>query len=95
MRLPIDPPIRRAHPAGPENAEGRWARSAASHQRRPGDEEDTRGRADRRAKCDLVRTYDLGANAYVVKPVSFEDFIGVQALGQFWGTISEGAPQQK
>ena len=28
-----------------------------------------------REEYDLLRTYDLGVNAYVVKPVSFEDFI--------------------
>jgi len=43
-----------------------------------------------REEQDLLRTYDLGANAYVVKPVSFQDFMAaVQALGQFWALINE------
>ena len=43
-----------------------------------------------REEHDLLRTYDLGVNAYVVKPVSFPDFMeAVQSLGQFWGVINE------
>jgi CheY-like chemotaxis protein len=43
-----------------------------------------------REEHDLLRTYDLGVNAYVVKPVSFQDFMdAVQALGQFWALINE------
>ena len=48
-----------------------------------------------REEYDLMCTYDLGVNAYVVKPVSFEDFTSaVQALGQFWGVINEVPPQR-
>ncbi len=46
-----------------------------------------------REEQDLIKSYGLGANAYVVKPVSFENF--VQALrdtGSFWGTINEPPP---
>ena len=43
-----------------------------------------------REEHDVLRTYDLGVNAYVVKPVSFPDFMeAVQSLGQFWGVINE------
>jgi two-component system, response regulator len=39
---------------------------------------------------DLVESYRLGANAYVVKPVDFEKFIfTVKQLGIFWGLINE------
>ena len=39
---------------------------------------------------DLVRSYQLGANAYVVKPVDFNDFVNaVRKLGVFWAVINE------
>jgi CheY-like chemotaxis protein len=47
-----------------------------------------------REEQDLVRTYDLGVNAYVVKPVVFGDFIeAVKALGQFWAVVNEPPPR--
>ena len=43
-----------------------------------------------REEQDLIRTYDLGANAYVVKPVNFQAFTtAVKSLGQFWAVINE------
>lgn len=34
---------------------------------------------------DVVKSYDLGGNAYVVKPVEFEDFVSVvKRIGLFW-----------
>jgi CheY-like chemotaxis protein len=43
-----------------------------------------------REESDLVRSYDLGVNAYVVKPVNFSDFIdAVTTLGAFWAVINE------
>ena len=40
------------------------------------------------AERDLVRTYDLHANAYVVKPLDLDRFIEVvQAIESFWFTI--------
>jgi CheY-like chemotaxis protein len=43
-----------------------------------------------REEQDLVRTYDLGVNAYVVKPVDFHDFIeAVKLLGGFWAVVNE------
>ncbi len=46
-----------------------------------------------REERDLVRSYDLGVNAYVVKPVGFQDFVGaVRALGGFWAMVNEPPP---
>ena len=43
-----------------------------------------------REEQDLVRTYDLGVNAYVVKPVDFHEFIeAVKAIGGFWAVVNE------
>jgi CheY-like chemotaxis protein len=46
-----------------------------------------------REEQDLVRSYDLGVNAYVVKPVDFHDFVdAVRMLGGFWAVINEPPP---
>lgn len=46
-----------------------------------------------REEQDLVRSYQLGVNAYVVKPVDFRAFIdAVRQLGAFWGVINEPPP---
>jgi CheY-like chemotaxis protein len=46
-----------------------------------------------REEQDLVRSYDLGVNAYVVKPVAFTEFMdAVRHLGGFWGVINEAPP---
>ena len=38
---------------------------------------------------DLLKSYDLGINAYVVKPIDFPDFVEViKKLGVFWGLIN-------
>jgi CheY-like chemotaxis protein len=43
---------------------------------------------------DLINTYDLGVNAYVVKPVSFQQFIeAVKQIGSFWAVINELPPE--
>ena len=43
-----------------------------------------------REEQDLVRSYDLGVNAYVVKPVAFEAFVeAVKTLGGFWAVLNE------
>lgn len=45
---------------------------------------------------DLVESYRLGVNAFVVKPVNFKDFItAVKALGMFWAIINEPPPLAK
>lgn len=43
---------------------------------------------------DLKKCYDLGVNAYVVKPVDFKDFFdAVKQLGVFWALINELPPE--
>jgi CheY-like chemotaxis protein len=42
---------------------------------------------------DLVRSYQLGANGYVVKPLDFKEFVTVVAsLGVFWAAINRPPP---
>jgi len=42
---------------------------------------------------DLVRSYELGVNAYVVKPVEFKMFVSAIAdLGIFWAVLNEPPP---
>ena len=46
-----------------------------------------------REEQDLVRSYQLGVNAYVVKPVDFQKFVeSVKQLGFFWAVINEPPP---
>lgn len=46
-----------------------------------------------REEKDLVRSYKLGVNAYVVKPVAFKEFIdAIQDLGVFWAVLNEPPP---
>ena len=46
-----------------------------------------------REEQDLIRSYELGVNAYVVKPVDFKEFIeAVKQLGIFWAVINEAPP---
>lgn len=43
-----------------------------------------------REERDLVESYRLGVNAFVVKPVNFSEFLeAVKALGMFWMLINE------
>ncbi len=43
-----------------------------------------------REEQDLVKSYKLGVNAYVVKPVDFQQFIdAVKELGAFWALVNE------
>lgn len=47
-----------------------------------------------RQERDLTASYDLGANAYVVKPVSFAEFReALKQIGSFWAVINELPPQ--
>ena len=42
---------------------------------------------------DMIRSYQLGVNAYVVKPVDFHEFVNaVKELGVFWAVINEPPP---
>jgi len=46
-----------------------------------------------REERDLVASYQLGVNAYVVKPVSFQEFVSaIRGLGMFWALINEPPP---
>ena len=41
----------------------------------------------------MMRSYSLGVNAYVVKPVDFHEFVNaVKELGVFWAIINEPPP---
>lgn len=43
---------------------------------------------------DLARSYNQGVNAYVVKPVEFQEFIqAVSSLGVFWAVVNEPPPR--
>jgi CheY-like chemotaxis protein len=46
-----------------------------------------------REEGDLLRSYELGVNAYVVKPVKFPQFVtAVKQVGSFWAVINEPPP---
>lgn len=46
-----------------------------------------------REERDLVESYRLGVNAYVVKPVDFSSFVdAVRQIGSFWAVINEPPP---
>ena len=43
-----------------------------------------------REENDLVRSWDLGVNAYVIKPVDVDQFFeAVRTLGQFWAVLNQ------
>ena len=47
-----------------------------------------------REESDLARSWDLGANAYVIKPVDVDQFFdAVRTLGQFWAVLNQ-APEE-
>jgi CheY-like chemotaxis protein len=51
----------------------------------------TSSREDR----DIIESYKLGTNAYIVKPVDFQEFAeAVRILGQFWVLLNEAPPQK-
>nr|WP_315214167.1 response regulator [uncultured Duganella sp.] len=46
-----------------------------------------------REEQDLIRSYELGVNAYVVKPVDFQEFVrAIADLGIFWAVLNEPPP---
>jgi len=46
-----------------------------------------------REEKDMIRSYNLGVNAYVVKPVDFHEFVNaIKELGIFWAVINEPPP---
>jgi CheY-like chemotaxis protein len=47
-----------------------------------------------REEQDLIRSYELGINAYVVKPVKFSEFVeSVRHIGLFWAVLNELPPE--
>ncbi len=49
-----------------------------------------------REEQDLVNSYQLGVNAYVVKPVRFQEFVeAVRHVGGFWAVLNEPPPGSK
>jgi len=49
-----------------------------------------------REETDVVKSYALGVNAYVVKPVDFKEFIdAIKQVGVFWAVINEVPPMTK
>lgn len=43
---------------------------------------------------DLIKCYQLGVNAYVVKPLNFHEFIeAIKTLGAFWAVLNESPPK--
>ena len=46
-----------------------------------------------REEQDLVNSYQLGVNAYIVKPVRFSEFVeAVKLVGAFWAVLNEPPP---
>lgn len=47
-----------------------------------------------REEADLMKSYELGVNAYVVKPVNFQQFMdSMKSLGFFWAVVNEPPPR--
>jgi two-component system response regulator len=43
---------------------------------------------------DLIKSYELGANSYVRKPVAFEQFVdSTRQLGLYWLVLNQSAPE--
>lgn len=46
-----------------------------------------------REEQDLIRSYELGVNGYVVKPVDFHEFLeAVKMVGGYWAVVNEPPP---
>lgn len=49
-----------------------------------------------KAEEDIARTYDLGANSYITKPVTFEGLVEImRGLRRYWFEIVELPPQNR
>jgi CheY-like chemotaxis protein len=48
-----------------------------------------------REEQDVVRSYQLGVNAYVVKPLDFHEFVeAIKIVGAFWAVLNELPPKE-
>ncbi|CAO4194142.1 response regulator [Methylorubrum extorquens] len=48
-----------------------------------------------REETDVVRSYNLGVNAFVVKPVAFDEFFSaIKEIGVFWALLNEPPPHR-
>lgn len=46
-----------------------------------------------REEQDLIDSYELGTNAYVVKPIDFHEFVdSIKSLGLFWAVVNQPPP---
>lgn len=46
-----------------------------------------------REEQDLIRSYELGVNAFVIKPVDFNAFFeAIQDVGMFWAILNQSPP---
>jgi DNA-binding NarL/FixJ family response regulator len=49
-----------------------------------------------REEPDLIRCYELGTNAYVVKPIDFREFVEViRQVGLFWAVVNQPPPEAR
>jgi CheY-like chemotaxis protein len=49
-----------------------------------------------KAEEDIMRTYDLGVNSYVTKPVTFKSLVElIKVLGNYWFEVVELPPEEK
>ena len=47
-----------------------------------------------KAEEDILRTYDLGVNSYITKPVTFDSLVDtIKVLGRYWFEIVELPPE--
>ena len=84
-----DTPRPGPHPARPQPAPPRRARGAAGDQGRPGPAAHPRVvLTTSQAEEDVLRSYQLHANAYVTKPVDFEGFIeAIKQIDHFFVSV--------
>jgi len=48
-----------------------------------------------REETDVIRSYNLGVNAFVVKPVAFDEFFAaIKEIGVFWALLNEPPPHR-
>lgn len=46
-----------------------------------------------REEADIARSYDFGVNAYVVKPVDFQEYVAaIKEIKMFWAVLNEPPP---